>query len=258
MRSNAGKACLRVVVRAACLIVALDLVWTACAQHSGLHGFSPDFLGDYQSAQKKVDDQKSAGPLLALLQKYANEVERAELQVSIGLVYGQRTGVVDPAKAVVHFTEALKYELPEWTHIEILMWRGNAQEQLKKKEEALKDYLRGLLACSYHDLSGGWPADKPPKLPIYINDDMSYPPRGPDLENAERIRDYNRYRKMIRLQQDLMGERYYFVEAVKRVAQEQADRDARVREILEGLSPDFSRHSIIINWLNAENKRPWP
>ena len=81
----------------------------ALALHSGLSGFSSDFLRDYDSAQKTVDQSKSAEPLLVLLEKYTSAMERAELELSIGLAYGQRTGVVDPAKAVAHFTAALQY-----------------------------------------------------------------------------------------------------------------------------------------------------
>ena len=100
---------------------------SALATHSGLSSFSSDFLRDYESAQKSVDESKSAEPLLSLLERYINATEKAELEVSIGLAYGQRTGVVDPAKAVAHFTAALQYALPEKTYIEILMWRGNSQ-----------------------------------------------------------------------------------------------------------------------------------
>ena len=102
-------------------------------------------------------------PLIALQRRYTNETEQAELEVSIGLTYNQRTGVVDPSKAVVHFTAALGYDLPERTYIQIVGWRGNSQEQLKKPKEALTDYLRGLLACSYYDLTGGWPEIQQPK-----------------------------------------------------------------------------------------------
>lgn len=229
--------------------VALPLS-SALAAHSGLSGFSSGFLRDYESAQKAVDQTKSAEPLLALLAKATNTTEKAELEVSIGLVYGQRTGVLDPAKAAVHFTAALEYELPEKTQIEILMWRGNALEQLKKGTEALKDYLRGLLACSYHDLSGGWPEIQSPKVPIFTH--------STDPENAERIRDYNAYRKAIDFQQFLLMQRYYLIEAVKRVTKDPLREPAVIMETLSTLSPDSSRLEIIRQWLKSENKRLWP
>lgn len=120
---------------------------SALGTHSGLSGFSPDFLRDYNAAQQSVDESKSAEPLLALLAKYTNATEMAELELSIGLLYGQRTDLVDPAKAVGHFTAALRYELPERTYIEILMWRGNSQEQLKQRTG-----LSGIIS------EGCWPA----------------------------------------------------------------------------------------------------
>jgi hypothetical protein len=222
----------------------------ALALDSGLTGVSQQFLRDCESADGVVSQLKSVDPLLALLKKYTNEVEQAHLEVHIGRAYGQRTGVVNPAKAVVHFTAALRYELPERTYIQILMWRGNSQEQIQKTSEALRDYLRGLLACAYHDLSGGWPAIQSSKVPIYMN--------SPDPENGERVRDYTTYRKTIDFQQFLLMQRYYLIEAVKRVGQEVSRSEGQIVEILGTLSPDASRFGTITNWLKSENKRPWP
>jgi hypothetical protein len=222
----------------------------ALALHSGLSGFSPSFLRDYEAAERMVNEHKSAQPFLDLLQEYTNEVEKAELEVSIGLAYNQRTGVVNPAKAVAHFTTALQYPLPEKTYIEILMWRGNSQEQVKQTPGALQDYLRGLLACSYHDLSGGWPEIKESKVPIYIN--------SPDPQNSERVRDYNKYRDNIDFQRFLFMQRYYLIDAVKRVGKENPGRHDEIREMLGNLTPDSSRFGIVLEWLNLENKRPWP
>jgi hypothetical protein len=223
---------------------------SALATHSGLSGFSSDFLRDYDSAQKAVDQSRSAEPLVALLARYTNEAEKAELEVSIGLAYGQRTGVVDPAKAVAHFTTALQYQLPEKTYMEVLMWRGNAQEQIKKPNEALMDYLRGLLACSYHDLSRGWPEIQSPKVPIYMN--------SLDPENGERVRDYNTYRKFIDFQRFLLMQRFFLIEAVKRVQPEVSKSDDQIVDILATLSPDSSRFGTITDWLKSENVQPWP
>jgi hypothetical protein len=232
------------------VFLAATLVTSASALHSGLSGLSPEFVADCESAQKKVDASKSAEPLLVLLQRYTNATEKAELELSIGLVYNQRTGVVDPGKAVTHFTAALQYEFPERTYIEILMWRGNSQEQLQHTKEALKDYLRGLLACSYHDLSGGWPEILPPKEPMYMN--------SPDPENTQRLRDHHQYRQAIDFQRFLLMQRYYLIDAVKRVLKEPDNKDVQIVEILGTLSPDASRFGTIVSWLKSENKRPWP
>ena len=88
------------------------------------------------------------------------------MESSIGLIYNQLEGFIDYAKAVIHLSNALKYRVPEETYINILMWRGNSVELIKKYDEALKDYLRGLLACSYQDLSGGWPEIRLPQVPF--------------------------------------------------------------------------------------------
>ena len=227
----------------------------ALALDFGLAGVSQQCLRDCESADSVVSQRKSVEPLLVLLKKYTNEVEQADLEVYIGMVYGQRTGVVEPAKAVAHFTAALRYELPERTYIQVLMWRGNSQEQLKKTGEALRDYLRGLLACSYHDLSGGWPEIQSPKVPIFIN--------SPDPENRERARDYSTYRKSLDFQQFLLMQRYYFVEAVKRVTNERPGSQAEITEALgklspDSVSPDSARVGVVCGWLKSENKRPWP
>lgn len=228
----------------------------AFALHSGLADakgeciFSKDFIRDYESAQKQVDELKSAEPLLKLQKKYRNTEEQAELELSIGLAYNQRTGVVDPAKAVVHLSNALKFHLPEKTRLQIFMWRGNSLEGLKKHKEALQDYLRGLLACSYYDLSGEWPEIKSSNVPIYMNSD--------DPENAQRVRDYQRYRKTIDFQRFLFMHRYYLIEAAKRVQSNENIDEARVQELLRELSPDTSRYDLVLGFIKLENKRPWP
>jgi hypothetical protein len=225
-------------------------VWPVFAMDFGLVGVSQQCLRDCGSADSVVSQLKSTEPLLELSKRYTNEADQAYLEVYIGMVYGQRTGVVDPAKSLVHLTAALRYELPEKTYIQVLMWRGGSQEQLNKTKEALKDYLRGLLACSYHDLSGGWPKIQSSKVPIFMNSH--------DSENGERARDYNTYRKSLDLQQFLLMQRYYFIDAVKRVTRESSNSETEIMEILGDLSPDSARTRVVREWLKSENKRPWP
>ena len=212
--------------------------------------FSKDFTRDYESAQKMVDELQLAEPLLKLLKKYRKTEEQAELELSIGLVYNQRTGVVDPDKAVLYLSNALKYNLPEKNYLQILMWRGNSLEELKKYDESLKDYLRGLLACSYHDLSGGWPEIKSSNVPIFKNSD--------DPENAQRVRDYQTYRRRIDFQRFLLMQRYFLIDATRRIQSAAPIDDDRVLKIIKELSPDTSRYVLIIQLLKSENKRPWP
>lgn len=220
------------------------------ALYSGLTGFSQAFLHDYEAAGKMADSSKSAEPFFDLLTKYTSDAEKAELETTTGLIYNQRTGVVDPAKAITHFTIALGYQLPEKNYIQVVVWRSGSEEQLKMNDEALKDCLRVLLACSYHDLSGGWPEIKSGKETIYIN--------SPDPTNEARRRDYARYRQTTDQQQFILSMRYYMIEAMKRLGKDRSWDQAWVVETLETLSPDASRYEIIKGWLDSENKRPWP
>ena len=222
----------------------------ASAQFSGLSGFSEAFLTDYSSAQKMMDQSQSAEPLISLLRRYTNATEQAELELSIGLAYNQRAGVVDHSKAVVHLTAALRHDLPERNYIQILLWRGGSREHLKNTNEALTDYLRGLLACTRYDLTGGWPEIQNPKISIYWH--------SRDPENEQRVRDYNLYRKHLDFQQFLLMQRYRFIDAVKRVRQEVPKTDHQIVEMLETLTPDSRKIGTITDWLKSENKRPWP
>lgn len=229
---------------------------SAFALHSGLAGangeciFAQDFIKDYDAAQKRVDEQKSAEPLLALLGKYQKPEEQAELLLSIGLVYNQRTGAVDAEKAVIYLSRALEYNLPEKTYIEICMWRGGSYEQLKKYPEALRDYIRGLLACSYRDLEGGWPEILNSNVPIYMNSD--------DPENAQRVKDHQRYRSAIDLKRFLLMQRYYLIDCVKRVQTDGHIDAVSFEKTVRELTPDTSRYGIISALVKSENKRPWP
>ena len=211
---------------------------------------SEQFREQYQSARNAVEASRSVEPFLELLGKCKRPEEVAELEMTIGVTYGQRTGLVDPTKAVVHFSNALGYDLPEKAYIQAIMWRGNSLEQTKKRREALEDYLRGMLACSYHELSGGWPEMLPPTVRINR--------RSRDPEDVQRVRDYQRYRKRIKFKKFLLMQRYFFVEAVKRVQAYASISDGEVLKTLEKLSPDASRHASIMNLLKSENKRPWP
>jgi hypothetical protein len=212
--------------------------------------FSKDFIRDYEAALKLLDKLPSAEPFLEMAKKYTKPEEQAELELSIGLVYSQRTGVVDPAKAIIHLSNALQFSLPEETQISIFSWRGGSQEQLQRYELALRDYLRGLLACSYYDLSGEWPEIKPSNLPIGISSD--------DPENGQRRRDYQMYRTATNLKRFLFMQRYSFIEAVRRVQKNGAIAEVQVRSILKELTPDESRYDIMVGLIKAENKRPWP
>ncbi len=242
-------------------LLLVTLIWTstglpAQAIHSritdaaGETVFSPEFLQGYEAAIKAAEQSKSAEQVEQLLTKYKQPNEIAELELTLGILYGQRTGLVDPEKAIEHFNRALQYEFPEQTYLEIIMWRGNAHEQLKNHREALQDYLRGLLACSYQELSGGWPLDARPRL--------DYDIRSADAQDVQRAMDYRRYLQRITAQRFLLMQRYYLIDAVKRMQNELEANDQELRTILEELSSDTSRYGLILEMVHSENKRPWP
>jgi hypothetical protein len=212
--------------------------------------FSQTFLADYESAQKAVEEKHSVEPFLRLLEKYKNPDELAELELSIGLVYNQRTDLVNPTKAVEHFTNALKYQFPDRTFIQLVQWRGGSLEALKKYRDALKDYLRGLLVCAYYNLPRESPEIKEPKLPIYIHSQ--------DPENTLRIMDYGIYRQHADLQRDLLMQRYYLIESVKNLQKLLSMAFSDVQNVLEELSPDKNATRSVVELLRSENKRPWP
>ena len=52
--------------------------------------------------------------------------------------------------------------------------------------------------------------------------------------------------------------RYYLVEAVKRVAAEESLTIADLKKELSFIVSDKRRAQKIMDWIEAENKRPWP
>jgi hypothetical protein len=179
-------------------------------------------------------------------------VEVAELEVLLGFLYNQRTGLLDPAQSVIHLSKALDHDLPERTRLQALMWRSGSLEQLKRYDAALKDLLRYLLICSYHDLSGGYPSIKAPNVLIYSGSNSNNP------ENLERLQDYHRYREEIAFQSDMLWGRYSAIEGIRRLEKYTATTNEQTGKVLEQLSPDTSRQNIIKEWLKSENKDPTP
>ena len=208
---------------------------------------------DYAAAQEKVTELKSAQPFLDMLKEYHGAAEIAELEYTLGLIYGQRTGVVDVEKSVIHFTKALEYRLPAKAYIDALMLRGGASEQGKDYRAALDDYLRGLLACSDYDLTGGWPKEASPA--------ETWDHRSREPAELQKARDYRIYREKIRMKQHVMRQRFYFVEAVKRATKLLTRDDVSVdlKKDLSRLSPDDpKRFNKILKRIKAENPKPWP
>lgn len=165
---------------------------------NGENVFEQQFIEDYEWAHVQLVEEGSLRAMLDLVQKYKRPAEQAELELTIGLAYNQRAGLVDPAKAVEHLSNAFRFDLPEKTSIDILAWRGGSYEQLKQPRKAVEDYLRGLVACSYYALSREWPEIEKPPQPISMNSS--------DPENEIRTRDYSAYRHKTDFIQHLYNE----------------------------------------------------
>lgn len=217
---------------------------------NGVDAFEQQFIEDYERANVQLMEEGSLGAMLDLLPKYQRPLEQAELQLTIGLAYNQRTGLVDPAKAVEHLSNAFKFDLPEKTSIDILMWRGGSYEQSKRPRKALEDYLRGLVACSYYDLSKEWPEIEEPPHPIYMNSS--------DPENGTRIRDYSAYRRKTDFIRHLLTQKYYFVDSIRRVQLTSKIDQKTVVATLKTLTPDAHAIKTVERFLSEQNDRPWP
>src|SRR3954452_16133495 len=179
--------------------------------------FSDAFKKDYAAAIHSGDK----GSLIAfekMLGQYRLPHEQAELEAVIGLRYGQTTGLVNPAKAVEHFGKALAFELPPIVRLQIHLWRGNSYEQLKRNQEALTEYLQGMLICLNYNL----PESKPKLLGVSKYDvgwtSTNDPVQRAALEKikAERKRQIEARDKAI-FELSLADLRFYVIDASQRV-----------------------------------------
>jgi len=236
------------------LACALCSVAPVLAQYSRLVGvdgqspFSDAFVRDCRAAEDAALKTKSSEPLLRLLDKYKKPEELAELELTLGLALSARPGLTNPAQAVVHLTRALKYELPEATRQQALNFRADNLSRDGRYDEALRDRLRVLFAASYRTLFPGCLDIKGPALPLN--------PRSSAPEDERRRKDYQEYRAHVQLQQDVLVSRYAAIEGANDLKKRLSLSDEKIRVVLNEVSPDASRHDIIVGWLNSEN--PWP
>lgn len=212
-----------------------------------------------------MDTTKSLQPLLDLQKQWIRPEEVAEIELYLGLACNQRSGLIDHPEAVRHFTLALKQELPEVVMMKVWMWRGNSQEQQGKRQEATKDYLRGLVAITAYQMPLMREEIRKPPVPISTNNGVFLGGTAADQEkwrqeaaaNDERGRDYNVYHRRIRRQEEMQDLRYFFVSLVKTQAAEEKLDAAAIRALIGGLTPDPRPAEIIAGWLQGENPRPW-
>lgn len=79
-----------------------------------------------------------------------------------------------------------------------------------------------------------------------------------DLNSRTLFLDYRWYRNAVERKQNLLQQRYYLIQAVKRVQTDGAIADNAVEMAVKELTPDRSRYEIIAGLMKSENKQPWP
>ncbi|MEO1836247.1 MAG: hypothetical protein ABGZ49_12210 [Akkermansiaceae bacterium] len=67
--------------------------------------FSKKFRPAYTAGQSKPE---AVTKLEEMRENYPRSEEMAEIELTPGVIYGQRTGMVEPVKAGLHFTKALE------------------------------------------------------------------------------------------------------------------------------------------------------
>lgn len=221
--------------------------------------FSEAFRNAYTAAT--VDETKPVAieDLLLMRSKFTKPEEVAELELTMGVIYGQRPGMVDHKKAVPHFTKALKHELPATVRTKVLVWRGNALESQKRVRAALPDYIRGLMLCTQFDLSHGWPKD-PPRLKEDPRPETGVDPAalegrrtGPGKSGADALTQS----RLLRIERQMIMHRYFLVEAVKRIAKGEKLDAVDIEREIAFIVTDERRATQILEWIRDKNERPW-
>ena len=219
--------------------------------------FSPNFLGELAAAS---GPDHPVSHLEALYQKFKQPAEQAEIELTIARVLCQRTGLVNWPESLKWYDKALVRDLPTTALAKQFILRGNVHEMLKHKEDALADYVRGLMICLEFNLPGKWPTeDGEGKLtPPPINSGFDDRDEAQRLADRQRTADYRREHALIRQEQDLLMQRYYYVEAIKRVIKDNRIEDTALRDICEKLTNRKDRINEVLRLAKEPNTRPWP
>ncbi len=214
--------------------------------------FSDAFKRDYAAAVHSGD----TNALIAfekMLSQYKLPHEQAELETVIGMRYGQTRGLTNHAKAAEHLGKALTFELPPTVRLEIHLRRGNSYERLKRNQEALTEYLKGMVICLNYEL----PQSKPQVQAVSayhwlrVGDD-------PDGRTAfqkymaERKRKIEARNKAV-FELKLADLRFYVIEASKRVGSDANN----VRSVAKTTVSDEARVQKLVELFSAPNKRLW-
>src|ERR1700728_2059026 len=91
----------------ALMAVTSAYAWNTVDYHQSTgNPFPEEFTQECKSLQK-AGVPESLKLLTEMLTKYKDPQEQVELELALATIYGQRTGFVDPAKAVEHYEKAL-------------------------------------------------------------------------------------------------------------------------------------------------------
>ena len=220
------------------------------------------FLSELAAA---ADQSTNPIPQLEILYKKLNEpAEQAETELTIARIYSQRTRFVNYPKALQWYDKALvRPGLPLTALAKQFILRGNCHETLKQPEAALADYVRGLLVCLQFNLPKQWPVlDGKGKLPLpQMNDGIEFngqPSPAKVWANRQIYSDYMREDRMDRQEQDLLMQKYYYVDAIKRVLEQEKWTEQNLRGIVEKLTNRQDRLDELLRLAREPNPRPWP
>jgi hypothetical protein len=222
--------------------------------------FSPTFFRELDEANRATN---AVSQLEALYRKFDKPAEQAEIELTIARIFCQRTGLVDPAESIKWYDKGLVRDLPSTALAKQFILRGNMHERLKHNEEALADYVRGLLICLQFNLPATWPKEDgtgklqpPPRNSGFeIQDEGSGTRR---LARQQQSEDYRRESEMIRREQDLLMQRFYYVDAIKRVLEHEGLQESFLRTVCEKLTNRKDRVDEVLRRVREANPRPWP
>ena len=251
----------RKIILAACWLLP---VVGAMGLESELEGFEDQPLLSIAFRQELVaaDQASDVHQLEALYQKYKLPAEQAEIELTLARIYCQRTGRVDPAESIKWYDKALVRDLPLTALAKLFILRGNMHERLKHTDDALADYIRGLLVCLHFNIPEQRPdADAPGKLqPPPLNNSVGRNAEEDANARADYQRQYAEYRRehdMIRREQDLVAFRYYYVDAITRVLEQGKLKESDLRAIAEKLTNRKDRLEEILRRVRAPNPNPF-
>jgi len=190
--------------------------------------FSEDFTKDYLSVHEESGSPQSLTRLMEMLAKYKQPHEQAELELTLAMIYNQRNGLVDHAKAIEHFGNALHFDLPPTILVSAYLLQGNSYEALQKTENALADYLRGLAVCLHYPLPATLPA--PPAVGRYSCEGE------PDSLFAKKVNEEQRkqveHRRQVMFERKMLMEKCFLIDAIKRVSKNDAGQIQQAAEAL--------------------------